>query len=166
MTAVELAVLYRRWWHVTFDAALHVTGSEADAEDAAQRVFTRLCRKGRWHDIRHPEAFFRRAGRNEGLVLRLLAPLPPRCHLVCALVILEGLSHREVAERIGVTVSAVEKQIARGRRLLQGSATTREGRLSTFGDGGDNTVVVSLRALVHAQPWRPTWVNAARSTVL
>lgn len=52
-------------------------------------------------------------------VRHLVRELPPRCSLMCALTWLEGLSHQEVADRLGVSVKAVEKQVARGRRHLR-----------------------------------------------
>jgi RNA polymerase sigma-70 factor (ECF subfamily) len=54
--------------------------------------------------------------------LRLLAgaldQLPPRCRKVMWLRRVEGLSQREVAERLGVSVKAVEQQVSKGSRLL------------------------------------------------
>jgi RNA polymerase sigma factor (sigma-70 family) len=54
--------------------------------------------------------------------LKLLAlaldRLPPRCRKVMWLRRVEGLSQRDVAERLGVTVKAVEQQVSKGSRLL------------------------------------------------
>jgi DNA-directed RNA polymerase specialized sigma24 family protein len=36
-----------------------------------------------------------------------------------SLVYFESLTHREIAEQLGVTIEAVEKQVTRGRRLLK-----------------------------------------------
>lgn len=44
--------------------------------------------------------------------------LPPRCREVVWLRKVEGLSTRETAERLGVTVDTVEKQITQGMRAL------------------------------------------------
>jgi RNA polymerase sigma-70 factor (ECF subfamily) len=158
--AGDFTGMYRRWWDVVFEAAEGVLHSEADAHDAAQRVFARLWANGGWRRIEDPEGFFRRAGRNAALTvvrrrrrrrtvhlapglldelrsprsspeetllrseqrdlaLRIVGLLPPRCGLVCALVYLEGHSHGEVAERLGISPRAVEKQVARGRRHLR-----------------------------------------------
>lgn len=54
----------------------------------------------------------------EALIRRLVRRLPPRCQLVCTLTLLVGLPHRTVAARLGISVKAVEKQAARGRRLI------------------------------------------------
>jgi RNA polymerase sigma factor (sigma-70 family) len=44
--------------------------------------------------------------------------LPPRCREVVMLRKIEGLSQREVAERMGVTVATVERQMVHGMRAL------------------------------------------------
>lgn len=63
--------------------------------------------------------------------------LPPRCGLACMLVLLEGLTHAEAAERMGISAAAVEKQIARARRRLAAEGTLRGlDPMSTFEDGG------------------------------
>jgi RNA polymerase sigma-70 factor (ECF subfamily) len=66
--------------------------------------------------------------------------LPKRCAKVAKLVMLGGLSHAEVAERLGVTVPAVQKQTARGREHLRRYLRRDENGdlrlVSTFVDGG------------------------------
>lgn len=52
------------------------------------------------------------------LLARALDQLPPRCRKVIWLRRVEGLSQREVAERLGVSVKAVEQQVSKGSRLL------------------------------------------------
>jgi RNA polymerase sigma-70 factor (ECF subfamily) len=47
-----------------------------------------------------------------------LDQLPPRCRQVVWLRKVEGLSTRETAERLGITVDTVEKQITQGMRAL------------------------------------------------
>jgi RNA polymerase sigma-70 factor (ECF subfamily) len=49
---------------------------------------------------------------------RGLEQLPPRCREVIWLRKVEGLSTRETAERLGVTVDTVEKQTTQGMRAL------------------------------------------------
>ncbi|MBS0420067.1 MAG: sigma-70 family RNA polymerase sigma factor [Proteobacteria bacterium] len=44
--------------------------------------------------------------------------LPPRCRMVIWLRRVEGLSQKEVAEQMGVSVKAVEQQVSKGGRLL------------------------------------------------
>ena len=51
-------------------------------------------------------------------VIRGLEQLPPRCREVVQLRKVEGLSTREVAERMGVGVNTVEKQLTLGMRAL------------------------------------------------
>lgn len=48
-----------------------------------------------------------------------IADLPPGCRTVLLLRKLDLLSHQEIADRLGITVSTVEKQHARALRLLR-----------------------------------------------
>ena len=48
-----------------------------------------------------------------------IAELPPGCRAVLLLRKVELLSHREIAERLGIAISTVEKQHARALRLLR-----------------------------------------------
>jgi RNA polymerase sigma-70 factor (ECF subfamily) len=48
-----------------------------------------------------------------------IAGLPPGCRSVLLLRKIEFLSHQEIAERLGIAVSTVEKQHARALRLLR-----------------------------------------------
>jgi RNA polymerase sigma-70 factor (ECF subfamily) len=47
-----------------------------------------------------------------------LDQLPPRCRQVIWLHKVEGLSTRETAERLGISLDTVEKQITQGMRAL------------------------------------------------
>ena len=59
------------------------------------------------------------AGRQElELLMCALEDLPPRCREIVRLRKVEGLSQLEVAGRLGVTVSTVEKQTSKGVRRL------------------------------------------------
>ena len=49
---------------------------------------------------------------------RALAALPPRCREVVELRKIAGLSQKAVAEQLGITEGTVEKQIAKGVRIL------------------------------------------------
>jgi RNA polymerase sigma factor (sigma-70 family) len=53
------------------------------------------------------------------LLERAIAELPPGCRNVLLLHKVELLSHREIADRLGIAVSTVEKQHARALRLLR-----------------------------------------------
>jgi RNA polymerase sigma-70 factor (ECF subfamily) len=48
-----------------------------------------------------------------------IAELPPGCRAVLILCKIEMLSHAEVADRLGIAISTVEKQHARALRLVQ-----------------------------------------------
>jgi RNA polymerase sigma-70 factor (ECF subfamily) len=52
-----------------------------------------------------------------------IAELPPGCRAVLLLRKVELLSHREIAARLGITISTVEKQHARALRLLRTALT-------------------------------------------
>ncbi len=75
----------------------------------------------------------RLAGSREDLrrVQAGLDTLPERCRQVIVLRKLEGLSQQETADRLGVTVKAIEQQTTRGMRALVAFV---------FGDGGEGTV--------------------------
>lgn len=59
--------------------------------------------------------------------------LPPGCRQVLLLRKVEQLSHREIAEQLGIAVSTVEKQHARALRLLRAAlpAETRDSLFSS-----------------------------------
>lgn len=52
------------------------------------------------------------------LLARALDLLPPKCRKVVWLRRVEGLSQKEVAERLGVTVKTVEQHVSKGGRML------------------------------------------------
>lgn len=52
------------------------------------------------------------------LLSRALDLLPPKCRTVLWLRRVEGLSQREVAERLGVTEKTIEQHVSKGARLL------------------------------------------------
>ena len=55
-----------------------------------------------------------------------IAQLPEGCRTVLLLRKIELLSHQEIADRLGIAVSTVEKQHARALRLLRASLTPRQ----------------------------------------
>lgn len=63
----------------------------------------------------------RQCGRSEKLNSALLAvtQLPPKCREVFVLRMIEGQSHRDIADRLQISVSTVEKHIAKGVRLCR-----------------------------------------------
>lgn len=61
-----------------------------------------------------------------GVVQSAIANLPKRCQDVFVLHRLNGLSQREIAERLGVSENVVEKEVARGlRSVLEAVAVER-----------------------------------------
>lgn len=55
-----------------------------------------------------------------------IAQLPEGCRTVLLLRKIELLSHQEIADRLGIAISTVEKQHARALRLLRAALATRE----------------------------------------
>lgn len=70
----------------------------------------------------HAREALRRAG--EGL-----AALPPRCREVVRLRKIEGLSTREAAERMGVGVDTIERQLVLGLRAMADAMLGGSGRI-------------------------------------
>jgi RNA polymerase sigma-70 factor (ECF subfamily) len=62
------------------------------------------------------------------LVQRLIDNLPARCRGVFLLRRIEGLSQRQTAERLGVSENVVEKEVARGLRLIMDELAAIEER--------------------------------------
>lgn len=61
-----------------------------------------------------------------------IANLPPGCRNVLLLRKLELLSHQAIAERLGITISTVEKQHARALRLLRSTLQNHEATTSSI----------------------------------
>jgi len=60
------------------------------------------------------------------LLARAFAMLPPKCREVVWLRRVDGLSQREVATRLGLTESSVEKHVMKGTRLLADAVFGRD----------------------------------------
>lgn len=65
------------------------------------------------------------------LLQTALDDLPPRCREVVLMRKVEGLSQREVAKRMGITIETVENQVAKGVRLLAQALGGRRGAVTT-----------------------------------
>jgi RNA polymerase sigma factor (sigma-70 family) len=68
------------------------------------------------------------ARQESDLLEAAIAGLPKGCRAVLLLRNAEMLSHREIAERLGIAVSTVEKQYARALRLLRAALPIRAAR--------------------------------------
>ena len=75
-----------------------------------------------------PRSTEHRAGRREQLQMLLLAvnKLPPKCRSAFVLRVIDGLSQQEIAERLGISVSTVEKHLSRGLRLCRAEIASLE----------------------------------------
>lgn len=84
-----------------------------------------------------------------------IATLPKKCSRVMTLTILFGYSASEVAEAIGVSRGAVEKQRARGWRRLRERFNPDSGkpdRVSILGDGGGEGTSYSMKCRIDVGP--------------
>ncbi len=64
------------------------------------------------------------------LLQTALDELPPRCRQVVLLRKVEGLSQKEVARQMGITIETVENQVAKGMRLLAQALGGRRGAVT------------------------------------
>ena len=64
------------------------------------------------------------------LLQTALDALPPRCRQVVLMRKVEGLSQKEVAKRMGITIETVENQGAKGMRLLAQALGDRRGAVT------------------------------------
>ncbi|EIZ80064.1 RNA polymerase sigma-24 factor [Novosphingobium sp. Rr 2-17] len=72
-------------------------------------------------------------GRDEmDMLIKLVADLPPQCRRVFTLRKIYGLSHAEIAEQLGLSISTVEKHLVKGLRICS-EALGREPVRATAG---------------------------------
>jgi RNA polymerase sigma factor (sigma-70 family) len=64
------------------------------------------------------------------LLQTALDALPPRCRRVVLMCKVDGLSQKEVARQMGITVETVENQVAKGMRLLAQALGDRRGTVT------------------------------------
>ena len=72
-----------------------------------------------------------------------IAQLPEGCRAVLLLRKIELLSHQEIAHRLGIAVSTVEKQHARALRLLRATLAANSAPTSASDEPDSNTEVTS-----------------------
>jgi RNA polymerase sigma-70 factor (ECF subfamily) len=65
------------------------------------------------------------------LLQAALDKLPPRCRQVVLMRKVEGLSQKEVAKHMGITIETVENQVAKGMRLLAQAMGSRRSAVTT-----------------------------------
>lgn len=96
-----------------------------------------------------PDAFRQAADRAElERLLLLLESLPPQCRRVVTMRRLQGMAPAEIAETLNLSVSTVEKHLARGLALLtkglenepqQPDSSNTEGRYDAWADSREKT---------------------------
>jgi RNA polymerase sigma-70 factor (ECF subfamily) len=69
--------------------------------------------------------------------------LPPRCREVVRLRKIEGLSTRETAERLGVGINTVEKQLTLGIRAMTDFMLGGSGKIQRWAAGNDKAGAAS-----------------------
>jgi len=57
-------------------------------------------------------------------LIHLIQKLPPKCQMVFNLYVFEGLKHREIAEKLGITEGTSKSNLSDARTMLQKSVTT------------------------------------------
>lgn len=62
-----------------------------------------------------------------GLYCEAIATLPKQCRRVCLLRKVQGLKHKDIAERLDLSVSSVEKHLRKGALACEAYITEREG---------------------------------------
>ena len=75
-----------------------------------------------------------------GLYCEAIAALPEKCQRVYLLRKIHGLRHKDIAERLGITVSAVEKHLANGAVACEAYIRSREEKV----DFNDDKKVAQL----------------------
>lgn len=63
-----------------------------------------------------------------GILCEAIATLPPQCRKVFLLKKVYGMTHKEIAEYLGISVSTIEKHIIKGMRQCADVVETRYGR--------------------------------------
>lgn len=61
---------------------------------------------------------------SEGELISIIQDLPPQYRLVFNLYVIEGLSHKEIAEKIGISEGTSKSNLARARMILKGKVET------------------------------------------
>ena len=87
-----------------------------------------------WMDVpdEGPSSERQAAARQELRLLQAaLDELPPRCRQVVILQRVDGLSQKDIAQQLGITVETVQTQLAKGMRLLAQAVGGRRSAVTT-----------------------------------
>jgi RNA polymerase sigma-70 factor (ECF subfamily) len=74
------------------------------------------------HDLRKDEMVYEEVFEKLSALdlVRLMQELPPRYRMVFNLYAIEGYTHKEVSEMLGITVGTSKSNLSRARQILQG----------------------------------------------
>jgi RNA polymerase sigma-70 factor (ECF subfamily) len=146
---VAQRVLVKAWTSGTLTAGEHAESyfRVAARREAWNLLRDRIRRRNReWKGTRETGTFMAQPPRpaDEQLSARdsqrfwaaAISRLPARCQLVCSLVFLHGCTHAEVAKELQISEKGVQKQVARGRRILSRYLARSQSEVSTMVDVG------------------------------
>jgi RNA polymerase sigma factor (sigma-70 family) len=68
-------------------------------------------------------------------LLRMIQALPQGCQIVFNMFAIEGYSHREIAEKLGISEGTSKSQFARARLLLQEKLKHESRQVKLYGEG-------------------------------
>ena len=67
-------------------------------------------------------------------LLEMIQSLPEGCQVVFNLFAIEGFSHKEIAEQLGISEGTSKSQYARARKLLQEKLNHESHHLKAYGE--------------------------------
>jgi RNA polymerase sigma-70 factor (ECF subfamily) len=83
-----------------------------------------------------------------------IAEMPPRCRRVFLMRKVHAMTHKEIAEELGVTVSAVERNITRGLVQFKRYVDSRDADEMSNGSGQSEAALTAANPLSVSQPSR------------
>jgi RNA polymerase sigma-70 factor (ECF subfamily) len=109
--------------HKNIKAALYIAVKNASINYIKQRGRAQRNTSGLQYLLQHESQDFVLNEMTRAEVIRemhvALQELPPQCRTVMNLYYEKGLDHKSIAERLGITVSTVKNQRARGLKILR-----------------------------------------------
>jgi RNA polymerase sigma factor (sigma-70 family) len=85
-------------------------------------------------EINLPDAELSLSGINFQQLLEMIQTLPHGCQIVFNLFAIEGFSHKEIAERLGISEGTSKSQFARARSLMQAKLSKESTYYERYGE--------------------------------